>query len=503
MERVLNEFATKNRDSMNSLFRRYRLSKKNLFLRSELWQEFIAYCHESGQTFLLHSPFAEVLQKSQEAALNDTWFYLDFRPQVAHWVFIRYHFESMQFERISASQFLAFKEGLVLTGSDGPLLEIDFAPFERDFPKMSQIRSIGHGVEFLNRKFSSLLGNELRKGDELLFSFLCEHGYGDVPFMINDGITSVDMLRKALQQALDFLDKQKQTCNWEDVQHELRVFGFEPGWGRKIAGIKETMRLLADLLEAPDHQSFEAFLGRIPMIFNAVILSPHGFFGQNNVLGLPDTGGQVVYILDQVRALEKEMKKRIYNQGLDIIPQILILTRLIPEAGETSCNLAEEQVQGTEGATILRIPFRKNDGSIVSHWISRFEIWPYLETFSAEAETTVLARLERRPDLIIGNYSDGNLVAYLMARSLGVTHCTIAHALEKTKYLYSALYWQDMEPQYHFSCQFTADLIAMNSADFIITSTYQEIAGSENAVGQYESYTLVYHAGIAESVAGN
>lgn len=31
-----------------------------------------------------------------------------------------------------------------------------------------------------------------------------------------------------------------------------------------------------------------------------VILSPHGYFGQSNVLGLPDTGGQVVYILDQV-----------------------------------------------------------------------------------------------------------------------------------------------------------------------------------------------------------
>ena len=27
--------------------------------------------------------------------------------------------------------------------------------------------------------------------------------------------------------------------------------------------------------------------------------------------------------------------------------------------------------------------------------------------------------------------------------------------------------------RYHFSCQFTADLIAMNHADFIVTSTYQ------------------------------
>jgi Sucrose synthase len=30
---------------------------------------------------------------------------------------------------------------------------------------------------------------------------------------------------------------------------------------------------------------------------------------------------------------------------------------------------------------------------------------------------------------------------------------------------------QSFEDRYHFSCQFTADLIAMNSADFVITST--------------------------------
>lgn len=55
--------------------------------------------------------------------------------------------------------------------------------------------------------------------------------------------------------------------------------------------------------------------------------------------------------------------------------------------------------------------------------------------------------------------------------------CNIAHALEKTKYPDSDIYWKKFEEKYHFSCQFTADLIAMNNADFIITSTYQEIAG--------------------------
>src|SRR5690606_36765525 len=86
-------------------------------------------------------------------------------------------------------------------------------------------------------------------------------------------------------------------------------------------------------------------------------------------------------------------------------------------------------------------------------------------------------------------YADGNLVASLLSQRLGVTQCNIAHALEKTKYLHADLYWQENEAQYHFSCQFTADLIAMNKADFVIASTYQEIAGTEDTVGQYESYT--------------
>ena len=116
------------------------------------------------------------------------------------------------------------------------------------------------------------------------------------------------------------------------------------------------------------------------------------------------------------------------------------------------------------------MPFREPAGEVVPHWISRFEIWPYLEKFTLEVEREVLAELQGRPDLIVGNYSDGNLVASLLSQRLGVTQCNIAHALEKTKYLLSDLYWRENEEQYHFSCQFTADLLAMNSADFIITS---------------------------------
>ncbi len=478
------------RDGVYNLFRSYQAMNKSLILGSDIWDMFRRFCEDHPQHRALQtSVLAEVLKKSQDAAISEPWLYLGVRPHVAHWLHLRCHLETMVFEEVSTSEYLAFKEQLTsASGLNEPILEIDFAPFERDFPKMHQTRSIGHGVEFLNRTFSNRLGSNLAKGDELLFSFLRVHGYKDRPFMINDQISSVKELRNALRLGLELLDKSRGELQWTDLETQLRAMGFEPGWGRSIIDIRNMMSLLADLLEAPDHQNLETFLARIPMIFNIAVLSPHGYFGQENVLGLPDTGGQVVYILDQVRALEKEMTQRIYSQGLDIKPRILIITRLIPEAGDTTCSEAEEQVDGTENVVIIRIPFRHPDGGIVAQWISRFEVWPYLETFSREAEKEILARLDRRPDLIVGNYSDGNLAAYLMAQSLGVTMCTIAHALEKTKYLFSALYWQNMENQYHFSCQFTADLIAMNAADFIITSTYQEIAGSSDVVGQYESY---------------
>ncbi|QHO11904.1 Sucrose synthase [Arachis hypogaea] len=90
---------------------------------------------------------------------------------------------------------------------------------------------------------------------------------------------------------------------------------------------KESMQPLLEFVRLHSYNE-KTFFGRIPMVFNVVILSPHGYFAQDNVLGYPNTGGQVVYILDQVRALENEMLNRIKKQGLDITPRILIVSPL-------------------------------------------------------------------------------------------------------------------------------------------------------------------------------
>lgn len=463
------------------------LGKKHL-LRTEISSLFADHMQQCQCPSLQDSIFERMIHHSEEAVVHDRWIYFAVRMGVADWHYFQFQSDEVTCTEVNVAQFLKFKERLIETSQDDEswTLEVDLAPFERGFPMLKETHSIGHGAEFLNRHLArQLTGDQQKK----LFDFLRVHRYGDIQLLLNDHVQSIQELQRHLREARRFLKKLPPETEWSEFYSQLPSACFEPGWGRTAALVNEMMGLLQDVLESPEPRVLQEFLSRIPMISKLAILSPHGYFGQSNVLGMPDTGGQVVYILDQVRALESQMRQDLYNQGLDAKPDIVVVTRQIPDAGDTTCNQRIEEIIGTTHARILRVPFRNENGEIIPNWISRFDIWPYLERFSMEVERELLSEMQGKPDLIIGNYSDGNLVASLLAQSMDVTQCNIAHALEKTKYLFSALNWKKHEEEHNFSCQFTADLIAMNTADFIITSTYQEIAGTEEGTGQYESYT--------------
>ncbi|MGW8265881.1 MAG: sucrose synthase [Longimicrobiales bacterium] len=504
MIEVLPDLLAKHRKEVYLLFRRFRSLRNPLLTWSDLTYEFDRFCEtEVGKT-LRDSKLAPFVRATQEAVVHGPSLFMAVRTRVAKWRYVQVHAEDLMCHEISVSEFLRAKERLV--GSDTQeapwVLEVDLSPFEREFPKLSESRSIGQGVTFLNRHLSARIFSRENGGRERLFDFLRVHQVRGRQLMLNEGIHTLKDLRQALREALQFLEDDVGDGGWETHGPELRRLGFEPGWGRTTEGIRDTMSLLTDILEAPSPDTLEEFLARLPMIFSIAILSPHGFFGQSGVLGKPDTGGQVVYILDQVRALEREMRQSIQKQGLDVEPQIVVLSRLIPESEGTTCNQPIEHIMGTQNARILRVPFRTPEGDVIPHWISRFEIWPYLEQFALESEGVLKAELGGKPDFILGNYSDGNLVASLLAGRMGVTQCNIAHALEKTKYRNSDLKWKEMDDEYHFSCQFTADLISMNTADFIITSSYQEIAGTEESVGQYESHQAFTMPGLYRVTSG-
>ena len=491
MIQKLEELLQTHREPIYLLFRRLKAMDRRFLLWSDLVHDYEQFCQSEGGAALLDTEMSSIMRHTQEAVVDEPFVSLAVRARVGRWQYLQVHTEEMRCRELTVSEYLDIKERLAagIPQGDRYVLEIDLSPFERGFPKLKDPRNIGRGVEFLNRHLSGRLFMDGGRGQKLLFDFLQVHQVQGQQLMLNGTLRDIEELSEALRKATTLLEAHAEES--ADLSRELRRLGFEAGWGRTPERITETMELLLDILEAPSPGNLEKFLARMPMIFSIAIVSPHGYFGQSNVLGKPDTGGQIVYILDQVRALEREMRQSIHEQGLDIEPQIVVLSRLIPEADGTTCDQRLEPILGTENARILRVPFRTYEkGEVVPQWISRFEVWPYLERYGVDAERELLAELGGvRPDFIIGNYSDGNLVASILAHRLGVTQCNIAHALEKTKYLLSDLHWQEHEADHHFAAQYTADLMAMNTADFIITSTYQEIAGTEDSIGQYESYS--------------
>ncbi|KAK9705672.1 hypothetical protein RND81_07G075200 [Saponaria officinalis] len=494
----LDETLTAQRNEILSFLSRIASHGKGILQEHEVAAEFEA---TSGKHTLADGPFGEVLRHTQEAIVLSPWITLAVRPRPGVWEYIRVNIDALAVEELTPSEFLHVKEELVNGTANGNfVLELDFEPFNASFPRPTLSKSIGNGVEFLNRHLSAKMFHD-KESMRPLLDFLRMHHYKGKTMMLNDRIQNLDSLQAVIRKAEEFLITLAPDTPYSEFDHKFQEIGLERGWGDTAERVLDMIQLLLDLLEAPDSCTLEKFLGRIPMVFNVVILSPHGYFAQANVLGYPDTGGQVVYILDQVRALEHEMLQRIKQQGLDIIPRILIVTRLLPDAVGTTCGQRLEKVFGTEHSHILRVPFRTEKG-IVRKWISRFEVWPYLETYTEDVANEITGELQAKPDLIIGNYSDGNIVASLLAHKLGVTQCTIAHALEKTKYPNSDIYWKSFEEKYHFSCQFTADLIAMNHTDFIITSTFQEIAGNKDTVGQYESHMAFTLPGLYRVVHG-
>ena len=471
-----------------------RASDKRYLLRNEILTAFADYCKtfEKSERFYSSSLLSKLIYYIQEIIIDGESLCIVTRPRIASQEVYRL-LEDMTVEALSTEELLDLRDRLVnrYHPNEGDVLELDFQPFYDYSPALRDPKNIGKGVEFLNRYLSSKLFQDPRQWQEALFNFLRVHRYNGSQLLINDRIQSQPQLSDRIKAAVSFLSGKSADQSYESFRFDLQNLGFEPGWGNTAKRVRENLEMLDQLTDSADHQVLETFISRIPMVFRIALISPHGWFGQEGVLGRPDTGGQVVYILDQVRSLEKQLQEDITLAGLDVLgiqPKVIVLTRLIPNSDGTLCNQRLEKIHGTQEGWILRVPFRDFNPKLTQNWISRFEIWPYLETFAIDAERELRAEFGGKPDLIVGNYSDGNLVAFLLSRKLKVTQCNIAHALEKSKYLFSNLYWQESEDKYHFSLQFTADLLAMNAANFIVSSTYQEIVGTPESVGQYESY---------------
>ncbi len=484
------------------------LNRNGILLRNDLIIIFKKFCEKNSldENFYTRSSLRLFINKIQELFFSMDYLLIMYRYDIARYRFFCLRVDGETMTEIKLSKFLKYKDLIVDRQlSDEKSLVIDYIPFYNYTPLIKDPKKIGNGTTFLNRYLSSRIFNNPSEWNSEIFQFMKMHKYQEKQLLINGVILKdFNTFYEGLGNMIGTLSRIGRDTPFSEIEKDMKKSGFVAGWGNCAGRIVETMQLLMDLLNEPDDILLEEFISRVPMplISKVAIISPHGWFAQENVLGRPDTGGQVIYILDQVKALEKHLKKEAELSGLKVIPAIVVLTRLIPDSEGTTCNIKKEKIFGTENCYILRIPFRDRNNNVINQWISRFEIWPYLDRFAGDAATELTGEFRGRPDLIIGNYSDGNLVASILSRKLDVIMCSIAHALEKTKYLFSDLYWKNFEKDYNFSLQFVADMISMNKSDFIIASTHQEIIGTEDTMGQYESYQFFTMPGLMQVSGG-
>lgn len=480
-----------------------RLPQKSCryLLRNDILHAFANYCqeHEKPVYFFRSSALGELIHAIHEMLLEKEMIWLVLRKRIASQENWRLTTDLSQFEPVSVQMLLdardrvsnAYPTNVDSESASSQILDINFAPFHLNTPNIDDSRNIGQGLTFLNHYLCNQFSANPNYWLEELFEVLKHREFDGISLLINDRLASQTQLHGAVLKALTKVGQYPTDTPYVNLNPALQELGFEPGWGDTAGRTYETLELLNQLLTSPSPALLEAFVSRIPAFFRVVLVSIHGWVGQEEVLGRAETMGQVIYVLEQARNLEQQLQEDVKQAGLDwlgIQPQVTILTRLIPTCEGTLCNQRIEKLEGTTNGWILRVPFREFNPNVTQNWISKFEIWPYLETFALDSAPKLVNHLGGKPQLVIGHYSDGNLVAFLLSRQFKAIQCNIAHSLEKSRYLFSDLYWQEFEDRYHFSAQFTADLISMNAADFIISSSYQEIIGTPDEIGQYESY---------------
>lgn len=198
-------------------------------------------------------------------------------------------------------------------------------------------------------------------------------------------------------------------------------------------------------------------------------LSIHGLVRASDIeLGRdPDTGGQVLYVVDQAKALVAHNQVR----GVQLVTR-QIFDRRLDEA------YAQPEEEIGDGARIIRIPFGPR------RYLRKESLWPHLDSM-VDQLTRHVRMTERIPDIVHGHYADAGYVGAQLSKILGVPFVFTGHSLGRVKRERLLADGQDpeaIEERFHLARRIEAEEQALETAAAVITSTHQEVEE------QYERY---------------
>ena len=193
-----------------------------------------------------------------------------------------------------------------------------------------------------------------------------------------------------------------------------------------------------------------------------LLISVHGLIRSEPELGRdPDTGGQVLYVLELARALARHPQ----------VAQVDLLTRLVKDPGLPADYACPEEALGPH-ARILRLPFGP------ARYIRKELLWDHLD-YLVDSYLAFARSLPRLPDLIHSHYGDAGYVALRLSSLLGIPFIHSGHSLGRCKQarlLAAGRKPGRLEATFHFGRRIQVEEEVLAHAVRVIASTRQEVA---------------------------
>jgi len=201
-----------------------------------------------------------------------------------------------------------------------------------------------------------------------------------------------------------------------------------------------------------------------------LMISVHGLIrGTDPELGRdPDTGGQVLYVLELARALGRQEQ----------VAQVDVLTRLVEDPG-VGPEYAQAEERLAPDVRIIRLPFGPR------RYIRKELLWDHLDHL-VDRYLAYARKLPRLPDLIHSHYADAGHVAQRLSSLLGIPFVHTGHSLGRVKQarlLEAGGKEAALERVFHFARRILAEEETLHHAARVVASTRQE------TLEQYGLYT--------------
>jgi len=205
--------------------------------------------------------------------------------------------------------------------------------------------------------------------------------------------------------------------------------------------------------------------------YYVLMLSLHGRVCAEPELGADaDTGGQITYVLDEMRALARDPRVR----------RVDLLTRRFADPRLPSIHDAPVE-EVAEGARIVRLYFGPRD-----RYLPKEQLWEHLPAL-VDRTLQWLRESGAVPDWLHSHYADAGFVGVRLAQLLGVPLIHTGHSLGRDKrerLLAAGEKAGAIDRRYRFARRIAAEEEILAESSLIFASTRQEV---ERQYGLYEN----------------